>query len=397
MSTPENVQKLNTLHSIINSLLVFKSLVNAEQSIKENRNQKIFIIVDGDVGLPLILSTHTRSQTAAIYVYSQDVQRLRLLLQPIKKGKDKSIRVQIVCPFQVQYITDDFDAIVKHLKKDLRAYEKTANGSFITKYGYSPDMLQLDHYYLMLHWSKFYNIDTSNEGKRLLFETYTNYYKHNKRMREILQKFNLNIGPNTAIQWYTSEPFISRLLNTAFQTHNFVFLNNVRYFIHCIHLQLRNEHSGFVRNQLHKPIFSIYCGRLMTTIEFKRLKMYRNKVILITSFLMGNLDKSKAIQCINRCEPSGNETRVLLKINIDARIRNTQPYADITHLSNEHNENEILIMFGASFRLMDVIVSPYHTLPVCVFELCAERPQLMPPNAREQRWYSLLEPFESKK
>ena len=39
-----------------------------------------------------------------------------------------------------------------------------------------------------------------------------------------------------------------------------------------------------------------------------------------------------------------------------------------------------LIMFGANFRLMDVINSSCHSLSISVLEFYAEKLQLMPPN-----------------
>ncbi|CAF2961421.1 unnamed protein product [Rotaria sp. Silwood2] len=210
-------------------------------------------------------------------------------------------------------------------------------------------------------------------------------------MSNILDEFEQTIGPDTAIKWYTGEHIIYRLFNTACYTHNFEFLIKLQYLIRCIHIQLQREHSLFIRHWSHKPVFSIYCGRLMTTIEFKRFKMYVGKIVFMTNFIMGNLNKTKAIQYINRCEPSENETRVLFKINIDTRVTKTQPYADITHLSNDDNEHEVLIMFGASFHVMDIIMNPHDTLPIYVLELCADKLEPVPPNEREQRWYEYVE------
>lgn len=84
-SKPENVQRQTTLRSLVNSVLIYEKSIVAEQNIKCRKYQKLFVIIDGDAGLPLILSTYSRPQIAAIYVYCKNVQRQRLLLEPIKK------------------------------------------------------------------------------------------------------------------------------------------------------------------------------------------------------------------------------------------------------------------------------------------------------------------------
>lgn len=264
--------------------------------------------------------------------------------------------------------------------------------SFVTKQGISPVLSQIDHYYLIQYWPNFQDTNLSTEAKSLLIDTYMKHYKDDKNITSILNDFNSTIRPDTAINWYT-QPLIGRLLDAACQTHNFSFLNKFRYFISCIHIQLQHEHSLFIQNRIQKPIFYLYSGRLMTTVGLKSLRIYLGKVIFFAGFIMANSDKNKAIQSVHRCQPSDNEIRVLFRIDIDARIKNTKPFADITHLTDEHHEKDILIMFGASFRLMNVIINPHDELPMCVLELCAEETDFLPPSPREQRWYSLMESY----
>lgn len=270
-------------------------------------------------------------------------------------------------------MSHDFNSTVKHLKKDLYAYDKLENTSFVVKLGFMSDLSNLDQYYLKRYWRNFYDTELSEEGRMVLLQTYREYYEDNHNAMNMLHTFEQNIGPDTAIKWYVSEPFIYRLLNAACQPHHLAFLSKFQYLIRCIYTQLISEHSSFIQYRLNVPVFSVYCGRLMATIDFKRFRTYLGKVIHMTSFLVGSLDKNKTIQCINRCEPSENEIRVLFKLNIDIRTKHTQPYANISQLINDYDEYEILIMFGASFHVMDIVMSPHDPLPLCILELCGEK------------------------
>lgn len=84
-STFEDIQRQNVLHSTINPVFIFDNLVKAERTIKMKKNNKIFVLINGDIGLPLIRVIQHRCQVAAIYVYGKNILRYYLQLQPIKK------------------------------------------------------------------------------------------------------------------------------------------------------------------------------------------------------------------------------------------------------------------------------------------------------------------------
>ncbi|CAM4762756.1 unnamed protein product [Rotaria magnacalcarata] len=166
-------------------------------------------------------------------------------------------------------------------------------------------------------------------------------------MHNVLKEFKETIGPTTAINWYTRESLIYRLVHHAFRTFDWNLIEKLRYFIGCLYMQLTREHSLFVKRYRENPVITLYRGQLMNSFQ-----------------------EHVAMNFINACEPSYNEMRLLFKIIINTDLKGTQPYADITHLSTYVHEEEVLIMSGATFIVTDILLNAQKKVPIVLMELC---------------------------
>ena len=227
--------------------------------------------------------------------------------------------------------------------------------------------------YLIGLWTKLYNREPSTEAKELMFKTLTDYYHNNQSMSDVLNDFKETIGPDTAINWYTQESFIYRLVNNAFRTRDWNLVEKLRYFVGCLHMQLTREHRSFVERYHDNPSITVYRGQLTSKTEFKRLVVQNGKTVFLTSLTSTSFQEHIAMNFIKRCQPSHNEMCVLFKITIDTHLQGTQPYADISHLSAHPDEEEVLIMLGATFRVTNVLLNTYKKIPVVLLELCSNR------------------------
>lgn len=87
INSTENFERQINFKNLIENLFVFQNFSDAQQLIKEIKNEKIFIILNGNDNhyYEFILNIHLRPPIASIYVYSQLVQSTRFLLRPIAK------------------------------------------------------------------------------------------------------------------------------------------------------------------------------------------------------------------------------------------------------------------------------------------------------------------------
>ncbi|CAF4257255.1 unnamed protein product [Rotaria socialis] len=355
ISLDRNIRMQAHLRSILNDLFVFKDLGHLEGKVQKLKEQKIFFIFNGSADKHLINRIHRRAQVAAIYVYCK------------RPHWDEHLRP--IFP-KLKSITNDFGSLWKNLKNDVHAYEKVDNARIISSITQTSNEFSEYQDNLIRLWASYYNREPSYEEKELLLKTLSEYFYTNESMHNVLKEFKDTIGPTTAINWYTRESLISRLVNHAFRTSDWNLIEKLRYFIGCLYMQLTLEHSLFVKRYHENPFITLYRGQLMNRLDFDRLIKFSSRILFLTSFISASFQEHVAMNFINACEPSYNEMRLLFKIIINTDLKGTQLYADITHLSTYVHEEEVLIMSGATFIVTDILLNTQRKVPIVLMELC---------------------------
>ena len=240
--------------------------------------------------------------------------------------------------------------MLKKLEKDFNAYQYLETIKF-TRY-------LTNEFYSTKNLSNFSNA----RSKNILFEIYEKCYPNEKNL---VKEFRESLKPSTSLYWYIEQPLIHRVLNSVCQRDYLNLTYKFQYFIQCLFIQLREEHSLFMKDFHRKSLIYVYRGQLMTTIEFKRLKMLIGRNILITNFLLTHFSKEKVLHYVDQCQPSSNEICFILKIIINPHLTNTQPYAPIY----TNNQRQLLIMLGANYHILDIILNPHEDIPLVLLQL----------------------------
>ena len=184
-----------------------------------------------------------------------------------------------------------------------------------------------------------------NDKKELLELCKHEYRKDDKEMA-IIYEFEKNYLPDQAIWWYTRESFLYKLLNKALRTRNIDLLYLFRFFIADIERQLD-------LNKCSKPV-CVYRGQLISNEELMILQESVGKLISINSFLSTSIDKEQALVFLDDIEiPEGLQS-ILFIIIADPRLVGAKPFANVTQLSYFSAEEEVLMMIGSIFRILDV-------------------------------------------
>jgi hypothetical protein len=77
---------------------------------------------------------------------------------------------------------------------------------------------------------------------------FTLYYRGNKKELENIQQFEKTYTSNNAIQWYTKDCFICRLINKALRTEDIEVLHTFWYFISGLSACLMKDYELMNRN-----------------------------------------------------------------------------------------------------------------------------------------------------
>ncbi|CAF3624815.1 unnamed protein product [Rotaria sordida] len=172
------------------------------------------------------------------------------------------------------------------------------------------------------------------------------FYKNNSSELAIIQEFEKDYVSDRALWWYTRESFLYRLLNKALRTQDIDLLFLFRFFMCDIQKQLQKlQCSTFLR---------VYRGQVISKDELDTLKTSTGQFISMNSFLSTSLDRRLALSFLSSSTISDDLQRILFEIDLDPTLAGIKPFADITSSSFFTNEQEVLIMLGSIFRLVNI-------------------------------------------
>jgi tetratricopeptide (TPR) repeat protein len=136
---------------------------------------------------------------------------------------------------------------------------------------------------------------------------------------------------------------ISRLLNKAIRIKNLDLLFQFRFFIKDIFDQLE-------KHQWLKPI-RLYRSQILSNKQIQLLKDSIGKLLSINSFLSTNVSLKSSLSSLKQVNITDDLQGVIFQIDADPRDDGFKPFANITSLSYLKNEQEVIFMCGAIFRL----------------------------------------------
>ncbi|CAF1389403.1 unnamed protein product [Adineta steineri] len=139
------------------------------------------------------------------------------------------------------------------------------------------------------------------------------------------------------------------MLNKAFRTQNidtlFGFRNVIRDIQHKL-TQLQREQTS--------SHMSVYRVQLMSFDEVNRLRNSVGELVSMNSFLSTSPDRRIADFLLDSTGSDNTMAHVIFNIEVDPRVINAKPFADISSHSQFPNEKEVLFMAGCVFRLVDI-------------------------------------------
>lgn len=193
-------------------------------------------------------------------------------------------------------------------------------------------------------------------------------YKDNKNELSIIHEFQQNYSSSRVLRWYTRQSFLFRMLNKALRTQNIDVLFLLRFFLYDIQQQL-------LKNQFSQPTH-LYRAQLLTNDELQILKRSIGGFITMNGFLSTTIDREVSLSYLDNIDSSDEYEmqRVLFEIDADPRLNGIQPFANIIWLSYCFGQQEVLMMIGSIFRIIEI---KHDENQLCIIQLvlCSENDQ----------------------
>ncbi|CAF0868833.1 unnamed protein product [Adineta steineri] len=182
-------------------------------------------------------------------------------------------------------------------------------------------------------------------------------YENSLTDLEKINKFERSYQHSQAIEWYTTNSFLYRLLHQALRMEDIDTIFKLRYYIYDLHNQLVQLHRSYLHSlPSDQPILTLYRGQRMKTTELTRLRENIDKLISTNGFLSTTNDVTAAVffagdGCLN--DPD-EKISVLYQITIDTSVPHSIPFAKIQYESIFQDEDEVLFSMASVFRIDNV-------------------------------------------
>lgn len=190
--------------------------------------------------------------------------------------------------------------------------------------------------------------EISSEVKRLI-EICEDQYKENKSELSVVKEFQENYGSSRSIRWLTRQSFLSRIFNKAARLQNIDILFLFRFLVHDLEEQL-------IKNQCKQPM-TLYRTQLLPVEQHEILKSSVGGYLMINNFLSTTVDRHLALSYFDNLDKADEfeMKRVIFEIDADPRIESVKPFANIIWLSYCFGQQEVLMMIGSIFRVIEVV------------------------------------------
>ena len=196
--------------------------------------------------------------------------------------------------------------------------------------------------------------------------------KTNANEKKIIEEFEKDYKPCEAIRWYTRESCIYRLLNDALRQQSLETLIAFRWFMSDMAVLISKEHEKFIRTNKEEKVIDVYRGQVIPREELTLIKENVGNFISMNSFLSTSRQKRVALPFAREgAKRSPQDTPVLFKIRIDLQTK-TKAFANIKGMSCHKEEDEVLIMLGALFRIDEVLEDKTEQITVIQVSLADE-------------------------
>ncbi|CAF4414072.1 unnamed protein product, partial [Adineta steineri] len=171
--------------------------------------------------------------------------------------------------------------------------------------------------------------------KQQMLDMRRDYYKNNKHELKKIKEFQKSYTRDKAIEWYTDECFLYKLLNKALRTEDIELLFTFRFFIIDLCSAIEQEHQ-LLKN---KGTLTLYRGTQIPNEELEKIKENIGKTISTNGFLSTSRNINVSLAFIHNNPPLNDFTSVLFEIKANPLLK-TVIFADVRNKSRRKGEEE---------------------------------------------------------
>ncbi|CAF0815203.1 unnamed protein product [Adineta ricciae] len=350
---------------------LFRTVADCRQYMEENKSENIILVTVDSLGKIILPTIHDLPQLTAVYIQCADKEKTEDWTRCYTKIKnvdtDSSSLLQQLYLDEIKSkntLQNSFRGIdLQDQKSTFSIYNRSEasstklNGNFLWFQLFIEILLKLSF--------------TISTAKKELIDLFKNTYDNDEIEQRKIREFDNDYVSDKAINWYTKDFCLYRLLNKALRKQDIDLLYTFRFYIADVHQQLQREYKHLKASST-TSVLHVYRSQAISSIELQRIRQSQNEFISMNSFLSTSKSKEQALSFILGAESTDDLAYVLFEMYIDLKLNSSKPFADITMLSAIEGEEEVLFMLGSIFRIQNVTQDVNNNLWIVSLELCSQ-------------------------
>ncbi|CAF1312562.1 unnamed protein product [Adineta steineri] len=366
----ENIEIQKKLKQIIKQFKIFYKLDECVNYLADLVNQNIVLIVSDLFESTVISTINDFAQIKAVYVFDVDNKVTETCTKEYEKLKGIYTKLEdlITAVLADEHVRAQVDshAVVMNVystENNVNTSEERDSKNALFMYF----QLLID---ILLQMTN----DGNVTAKQDLIGHFKRIYEGNTAEQRVIEEFENEYRPDKAIWWYSRPSFLYHTLNKALRESSYEVLLALRFYINDLYEQLKFEHEKFLNsyNNDDDPILRVYRGQAISNQELYYIRKNVGQYISMQSFLSTSVTHETALFFAQASAiPSDEKTRIVFQFNIDTHMKNTKPYVNIKNLSYFPEEEEVLIMIGSIFKIIQIEYKEHEQTWFSILSLCS--------------------------
>ncbi|CAF1310841.1 unnamed protein product [Didymodactylos carnosus] len=335
----EDVQRTKQrLQEINNYFLFFTEQDAFLDYLRMKETEKILAVVGGSsMDAVLLDHMHSLSQVDAIFL-------LYTTKDDVDEWSDKYTKL-MGCYKDQSEMLDDIEKNVKMMLKQTAAFSLYDQKQKATR-----DLTSESGSFLFFQLFKdvLLNMEMTDTAKQEMITKCSGYYRNNRKELRHIELFATTYKAVEAIEWYTKESFVFRLVNKALRTEDIEALYTFRFYVVDLCRRLSLKHKELIERQenLGEPILKLYRGLQLPVEEINSMQRNVGSLISQNGFLSTSRSRKVAQDFALTPTTRPNVLPALFEISANVSQLKTIVLADIAEYSAFPFEEEVLFDLG---------------------------------------------------
>ena len=194
----------------------------------------------------------------------------------------------------------------------------------------------------------------TNEARISMLDEFRRIYADDPSTLTDTEIFEQTYNSHSALQWYTRDSFLFRLINQALRFSNADLMFKLSYFLIDLYTQLDEIHRQTHESLREESIEKLYRGQTMSRKEFHSFEQLIGRCMSISTFFSTTTSLQIALFFANSIPTDDENLSVIFCIEANTSTMRVRPYANISQFSRYNDEEEVLFAMGSLFLVQTI-------------------------------------------